>query len=81
MDPKLHASIVKQIYQRFPEFRGIQPKVRIQSATEIKQVRTDTTYLFTFQKNVTTEGNKNLNRWMRVVVNQNGKILKVSTSR
>jgi hypothetical protein len=81
MDPKLHDSIVNQIYRRFPEFRGVQPKVRIQSPAETKPVNAGTTYLYTFQKNVTTEGNKTLNRWVRVVVNQNGKILKVSTSR
>lgn len=81
MDPKVHDSIVNQIYRRFPEFRGVRPKVRMQSPAGTQLLNEGTTYLYTFQKNVTTQGNQALNRWIRVVVSQNGKILKVSTSR
>jgi hypothetical protein len=84
MDSKLVQAISKDIYRRFPEFAGVKPKVRQQQAPQAKSLSAATTYLLTFQSTgraATSSGSKNIPRWVRVVVNSQGKILKVTTSR
>jgi len=84
MEPKVLKSVVTRIHRRFPEFAGCQPKVRLQNASQAKTVVVGPTYLLTFQstaKAMTSSGSKDLPRWVRVVVTDNGKILKVTTSR
>jgi hypothetical protein len=80
MNQTLYKKVIDQIYRRYPEFTGARPKVRLQKSTA-SQNGGNGIYLFTFQKNVPIDDNKILPRWMRVMVNQQGKILKVSTSR
>lgn len=72
MDRALLESICKQIYRRFPEVKGSQPKVRPYEASHS---------LLIFQgKGVAADG-KSISHVVRVVVNQDGKIKKVTTSR
>ncbi|OGO28070.1 MAG: hypothetical protein A2W33_10580 [Chloroflexi bacterium RBG_16_52_11] len=84
MEPNVLKSVVTRIHRRFPEFAGCQPKVRLQNASQVKTVAVGPTYLLTFQstaKAFTSSGRVDLPRWVRVVVTDNGKILKVTTSR
>jgi len=81
MDPKVLKTIVQQIHRRFPEFAGIQPKVRQQISTQPKDFQTKLTYLLTFQKKVVVAESKSIPRWVRVVIDEQGKILKLTTSR
>lgn len=80
MDQTLYKKVIDQIYHRYPEFSGVRPKVRLQKATTDNSSENQA-YLFTFQKNIPLNENKFLQRYMRVVVSQQGKIIKVSTSR
>jgi len=71
MDQKTLDSICKQVYQKFPEAKGIKPKIKAYSETES---------LLLFQTTSVTADGRNLPRTVRVVVDQSGKITKMSTS-
>lgn len=69
--------ISKQIYRRFPEFKGVKPKVRSQQTSKT----TSQTYLLTYATRAKIAEDRFLERWVRVVVDESGKIIKISTSR
>jgi hypothetical protein len=80
MDNKHLDSICKQIYKRFPELSGSRPKVQAQKLnTGDSEVPSQ--YLLIFQGARTTADGKSINRIVRVVASDQGKILKVTTSR
>jgi hypothetical protein len=81
MDPEIIKSISQQIYRRFPEVSGSRPKVRKQTAPQAKSLETEPNYLLTYQGSVVTPDGKEIPRLVRVVVNSQGKIVKVTTSR
>jgi hypothetical protein len=72
MERQQLSSICEQIYRKFPEVSGKQPKVEPQSG--------DKTLLIFSGSAVAADGRK-IARTVRVVVNQSGKIIKVTTSR
>lgn len=71
--------VSKEVYRRFPDFAGVKPKVQAQESNAGAFV--EKTYLLTFHHNAHLDSNKVLPRWVRVVVDESGKILKISTSR
>lgn len=73
-------SISQEVYRRFPEFAGRRPKVQEQRAPGQTGTASQT-YLLTFQTKASLPGKKSLSRWVRVVVNGDGKIIKITTSR
>lgn len=84
MDPKILKTVVAQVQRRFPEFAGSQPKVRQQSTPQAKSTTTAPTYLLTFHSTArvgASSGSKTMPRWVRVVVSEKGKIIKITTSR
>lgn len=85
MDPKIVRSITEQIHRRFPEFAGCKPKVRLQTASGGALPKGgSSTYLLTFQSSARSSSNgpgKTIPRWVRVVVTEGGRILKITTSR
>jgi hypothetical protein len=84
MDPKILKTVVAQVQRRFPEFSGAQPKVRQQSTPQAKSASASPTYLLTFHstaKVIGSDGSKTMPRWVRVVVSEKGKIIKITTSR
>jgi len=84
MDMNTLRSVIAQIHKRYPEFAGCNPKVRIQNAPQPKSLLVQPTYLLTFHGTAhagSATGEKSIPRLMRVVVNERGKILKVTTSR
>lgn len=78
MNAKSIKSIENQIYRKFPEVAGSRPTVKTQATA--KGQGNDGTYLLTFRGKA-TEGERSFARTVRVVANDNGKILKVSTSK
>jgi hypothetical protein len=80
MDEAFYKKVVDKVYKRYPEFNGAKPKIRVQKPEGSIPAGSEN-YLFTFQKKVTVGGGQALDRWVRVVVDKNGKIIKVSTSR
>ena len=83
MDPKLLKQVVAQIHKRYPEFAGCQPKVRAQAPPK-NQDAAAPNYLLTFRGTAvakSSSGNKSMSRYLRVVIDPKGKIIKVTTSR
>jgi hypothetical protein len=77
MDSKTVNSVCSQIYRRFPEVNGVHPKVQPQSTS----VQAGSTYLLIFKSTATTADGKTLPRIVRATIDEQGKILKVTTSR
>jgi hypothetical protein len=87
IDPKILKQITGDIYRRFPEMAGVRPKVQLQknaySKSKLSSSRKlgNRSFLITFRGRANlTEGNC-LPRLVRVVVNPQGKITKITTSR
>lgn len=74
MEAKYVKSISTQVYRKFPEMKGVKPKVRAQTAGGSK-------YLLTFQTIVVLAMGKSMTRWVRVVASDQGEILKITTSK
>jgi hypothetical protein len=72
MDKKLMTTICNQIYSRFPEVKGCAPKI---------QPHGDTGQVLIFKGQATGADGKAISRVVRVVVNSDGKIGKITTSR
>ena len=84
MDMNTLRAVIAHIHKRYPEFAGCNPKARWQDAPQPKSLLATPTYLLTFHGTAragSATGEKAIPRWMRVVVNRKGKILKVTTSR
>lgn len=80
MDAKTIEKISKQVYQRFPEMSGSQPRVQAQSLASASSQK-GVTYLLTFRSNIKTADGKALTNIVRVVASDTGKIIKITTSR
>jgi hypothetical protein len=81
MDQKLVNNISKQVYLRFPEVDGKKPKVRRQPSPKGKKSNSKPTYLLTYLGKAKVQGGKTINRYVRVVTDDKGKIIKTTTSR
>lgn len=80
MDNKTIQSVCQEVYRRFPELAGVQPKVQAQTGPQAKSAGAGS-YLLTFQGHAATADRQVISRAVRVVVNEKGKIIKISTSR
>lgn len=80
MDQEIIESVNKNIYLQFPEVKGTRPKVHKQGKTS-KNSDDSSTYLLVYSGKVTISENRSMPRVIRVVVNENGKVLKISTSK
>ena len=72
MDRKLIQNVCEQVYKQFPEVKGSQPSVSSYSSTQT---------LLIVKGDVKTADGHNISHSVRVVVNQDGMINKISTSR
>jgi hypothetical protein len=72
MDEKTISSICKQVYQKFPQVKGVKPKVKAQPG--------DNT-LLVFQSKAVTASGQSMPCSVRVTVAPNGHITKMSSSR
>ena len=73
--------ISSNIYRRFPAVKGVKPKVRAQRPTSGKASNAKKTYSLTFNSTVETSNRKSMPYWVRVVVDEKGKVIKTTTSR
>ncbi len=84
MKPEKLKAVVAKIHRQYPEFASSQPKVRLQKAPQTAPEKLAQTYLLTFHSTAKAgkaTDRKSIKRWMRVVINERGKILKITTSR
>jgi hypothetical protein len=81
MEPKLIKSITKEVYRRFPDLQGSQPKVRPQPAPQAKSMPAAPKYLLTYKGKATSANGQIIHRIVRVITDAAGNILKITTSR
>jgi hypothetical protein len=73
MDAQTVQKISEQIYKKFPEVSGSRPKVQSQGS--------EGNSLLIFKGSAATADGKRIERTVRVVASDRGKIVKVTTSR
>jgi hypothetical protein len=71
--------VSSQIHKQYPEMKGVSPGIQEQRSPANK--KDGAIYLLKYETTVKSAGGKNIKRWVRVTVNENGKILRTSTSR
>ena len=81
MDREIIRVVNKEVYRRFPEMVGKEPKVRSQRASQNNAENSVKTYLLVYSNSVQVLAGNTLHRYIRVTINEKGKILKISTSR
>ena len=81
MEAEILKKVVNKIYQRYPEFNGSKPKIRSQEPSKETTSTSSAIFILTFHKIVKLDNDVSMPRSLRVSVNDQGKILKVSTSR
>jgi hypothetical protein len=72
MESRIKSSICAEVYRQFPEVKGNSPEVKAMPGDK---------YQLVFHGKVKTEDGKSLNRTVRVVADETGRIIKLSTSR
>jgi hypothetical protein len=81
MDPRYIQSISKQVYKRFPDLEGNRPKVQLQTGPHAKSLPSGPNYLLTYKGKAHSPDGKTISRFVRVIADATGKILKITTSR
>lgn len=85
MDPKVVQSISQEIYHRFPDLEGRKPRLQAVKPGQTRpaglSLTSDARYLLVYSGRVATSTGKEMPYNVRVVVDEQGKILKISTSR
>lgn len=71
MDAQTLEKISEQVYKRFPEVAGKKPSIQTQGEN----------ILLVFKGSATTADGKRIDRAVRVVATEQGKIVKMTTSR
>jgi hypothetical protein len=66
------SQVCQHVYSQFPDFAGVHPT---------QQEQADGHTLLIFKASVTAAGGKRIQRTVRAVVSETGKILKLTTSR
>lgn len=72
MESRIKSSICAEVYRQFPEVKGNSPEVKAMPGDK---------YQLVFHGKVKTEDGKSLSRTVRVVADDSGRIIKLSTSR
>ncbi len=81
LKPELVQAISKKVSVQFPEIAGKKPRVRRQKISNGRGKPEDRNFLLVYRAHAVGPGGKKIPRFVRVVVNPAGKILKMSTSR
>lgn len=67
--------ISQEVYRKHPDLKGVKPKVTLREGDK----SSDT--LLIYQKKVSGPGGKTINRIVRAVADEKGKVKKISTSK
>lgn len=74
-------SISRQVYRQFPEVKDARPAVANQATSKDAGTTAARRYLLTFKGRGSGPGGQSIMRIVRVVADDRGKVLKMSTSR
>jgi hypothetical protein len=80
MDHLLIEHVNQMVYRRFPEMHGKKPKVLERRSSKNATGSDSHIYLFSYNTVANISPGKSLPRWVRVVVSDKGKIIKITTS-
>jgi hypothetical protein len=72
--------ISEEIYRRFPEVNGKKPQVNKRQFAKKRSILRSNTYSLTYRGQSKTLLNKTIPFYVRAIVNENGKILKITMS-
>lgn len=75
MEAKKIDQISAKVYQKHPDLKGVKPKVTAREGDKSNDT------LLVYQKKVSGPGGKSINRIVRAVADESGKIKKISTSK
>jgi hypothetical protein len=75
LQSKLIDKISQEVYQKHPDLKGVKPKITPREGEK----SSDT--LLVYQKKVSGPSGKKINRIVRAVADEKGKIKKISTSK
>lgn len=78
LSSKVIKKVSSQVYRQFPEAKGVHPNAQLQRPGSGKSADV---YLLKYEYAVVSASGKQIKRWIRVTVEENGKILRTSTSR
>lgn len=74
-------NVNRTVYRQFPELNGTRPAVQAQAAPGAKSAGAEARHLLTYKGQVQGPGGQRILRVVRVVADDRGKILKISTSK
>ncbi len=77
MEKKVVSKISRKVAKTFPEMRHVQPTIRKQPGSSRQSPR----FVLTFKGKADLPGGKRLTRIVRVVADERGEIIRMSTSR
>ncbi len=72
-------AISRQVYGQFPDLKGARPAVQLQAGAKTAEVTPR--FLLTFKSNGRGPGGQTIQRIVRVVADERGRVVKISTSR
>ncbi|NIM92634.1 MAG: hypothetical protein GTO18_02825 [Anaerolineales bacterium] len=75
MDSSAVDKISRKVSKQFPEMKGVRPTVRRENG------KGEPSYVLTYKGKIELPGGRKMNRIVRVVANENGKVLRMSTSK
>jgi hypothetical protein len=81
MDKEVVKLVNKKVYQKFPEMAGSSPKIKLNDQPQAKTPKAPITFVLTYNAVGTGMGGRQIPRRVRVVANEKGRILRMSTSR
>jgi hypothetical protein len=77
MDSRVLSHALKQVYLKYPDLRGVTPQVKEIEASGSAEKK----YSLIFKTVATTANQKKIIKYVRATVNEQGKIIRISTSR
>ncbi len=80
LSPSQIDTIARQVYRQFPEVKDARPSVQNQAVAK-EPGRSASRYLLTFKGRGQGPGGQSIPRIVRVVADERGKVVKMSTSR
>jgi len=84
MDVRLIQVICQEIYRRYPHLNGCRPRIQPVPQASAKQAAPaagQPAHVLVFKSQGLTADRRSITNLVRVVVDHNGKIIKISTSR
>jgi hypothetical protein len=74
-------AISRQVYTQFPDMKGARPSVQPHASAKSAVASSSARFIVTFKGRGHGPGGQSIQRIVRVVADERGKVLKMSTSR